>query len=101
MQVNILEISAAIAIYPSRAAQIAALQVDKALSKIPSKYSNYADIFLPNLTMELPKHIDINNHIIKLENSEQPSYRFIYVLSLVKLMTLKNYIETYLKTGFI
>lgn len=45
-------------------AQIAALQWDKALTKIPAKYVNYADIFLFNLVIEFLKNTDINKYII-------------------------------------
>lgn len=55
-------------IYPSQAPQIqiAALEKDKAPTEIPSKYADYADIFLPDLLMELPENTDINKHVIEL-----------------------------------
>lgn len=43
----------------------------------------------------------MNEYVIKLIYRKQPSYRPIYALNLVKLETLKTYIETHLKTGFI
>lgn len=43
----------------------------------------------------------MNKYTIKLIDGKKPPYRPIYALSLVKLETLKAYIETYLKTGFI
>ena len=51
--------------------------------------------------MELLEHNGINEHIIKLEKSKQPSFRLIYSLGLVELKTLKTYIETNLANGFI
>ncbi len=47
-------------------AQIVYLKEDKALIEIPYKYSNFADIFLLKLVVELLKHMGINNHTIEL-----------------------------------
>ncbi len=88
-------------IYPSQAAQIAALQWDKAPTEIPAKYSDYADVFSSDLAMELPENTGMNEHAIELMEGKQPPYGPIYALSPVELETLKAYIETYLKTGFI
>ena len=43
----------------------------------------------------------MNKHVIEFIEKKQLPYRPIYALSLVELGTLKVYIETYLKTGFI
>ncbi len=43
----------------------------------------------------------MNKHTIKLIDGKQSPYGPIYILSPVKLKTLKIYIEIYLKTGFI
>ena len=51
--------------------------------------------------MVLSERIDLNEHIINLEDGKQPPYGPIYSLGLVKLETLKIYIETHLKTRFI
>ena len=51
--------------------------------------------------MELLENTGSNEHNIKLQKGKQPPYRPIYSLGLVELETLKIYIETYLKTGFI
>ena len=51
--------------------------------------------------MELPKNTYINQYTIKLQNDKQPRYGPIYSLESVELETLKTYIKTYLKTGFI
>ena len=93
--------SAEITIHPAKAAQIAALKQDESLTKVSSKYADYADIFLFDLAMKLPKNIGNNKHAIQLEKDKQPPYRPIYSLELVELETLKIYIKTYLKTGLI
>ena len=51
--------------------------------------------------MELPENTGINEHAIELVEGKQPPYRPIYSLGPVELETLKAYIETHLKTGFI
>lgn len=69
--------------------------------KIPKKYSDFANVFLEEKTMVLSDQTKLNEHAIKIENSKQPAYRPIYSLEPVKLETLKMYIKTLLKTGFI
>ena len=88
-------------IHPTRVAQIAVLKQDEALIKVLPKYADYTDVFSFDLTMELPKNTGINKHAIELQNSKQPLYRPIYSLRPVELETLKTYIITHLKTGFI
>lgn len=51
--------------------------------------------------MDLSKDIGINGYTIKLIKEKQLFYEPIYTLNLVKLETLKIYLKTYLKTGFI
>ncbi len=51
--------------------------------------------------MELLENTGMNAYAIKLIEGKQPPYGPIYTLSLVELETLKTYIETNLKTGFI
>ncbi len=80
---------------------LAALQWDKAPTEIPSEYSDYADVFSANLAMELPKNREMNEYAIELIKSKRPLYGPIYSLEPVELETLKTYIETHLKTGFI
>ncbi len=43
----------------------------------------------------------MNEYAIKLAEEKQQTYGPIYAFSLVKLETLKTYIKTHLKTGFI
>ncbi len=51
--------------------------------------------------MELSENTGMNKHTIELIKEKQPSYEPIYTFSLVELETLKVYIITQLKTGFI
>ena len=87
--------------HPSRRAQISYLKGDEALTKVPSKYADFADIFSAKLAVELPKYTRINNHAIKLLNDWQPLYSPIYSLKLVELETLKAYIKNNLAKSFI
>ena len=85
-------------VHPSCRAQIGLLLADKAPTKVPNKYLDYADIFLFPLAIELPENTGMNEHAIKLVEGKQPLYCLIYSLRPVELETLKNYIETQLKT---
>ena len=75
-------------------AQIAHLNTDKAVIKVSSKYTDFIDIFLLKLAIELLKHTKINNHTIELVDNWQLLYSLIYSLSLMKLEILKTYIES-------
>ena len=85
----------------ARAAQIDALKQDETSTKVPPKYADYADVFSFDLKMELPENTGMNKLAIELQNSQQPPYGPIYSLGPVELETLKTYIKTHLKTGFI
>ena len=74
---------------------------EEASTKVLAEYSDFADVFSPDLASELPEHTGINNHAIELVDGQQPPYRPIYSLRPVKLETLKAYIETNLTNGFI
>ncbi len=93
-----LEVPIAMLIHPSRAPQVqnnstlAALQWDKALTKIPAEYSDYVDIFSTNLVMELLENTGMNEYTIELVEGKQPPYGPIYTLSPLELETLKTYI---------
>ena len=52
--------------HPQQAGQIAALKQDKALTKLTSKYAEYADVFSFDLAIKLPENTSINKHAIKL-----------------------------------
>ena len=86
-------------IHPDREAQIASLLTEEV--KIPDKYSDFADVFSEEKALVLPECTDINKYTIELEDGKQPPYRPIYSLGPVELETLKTYIKTHLKTGFI
>ena len=94
---------AGILIHPNRVnqVQVTTLQQDKAPTEIPPEYADYADTFSPDLAMELPENTGINEYVIELVEGKQPPYSPIYSLGPVELETLKVYIETHLKTGFI
>ena len=82
--------------------QISGLIAKEAPTKIRAKYSDFADVFVPDLASELPENTGINDHTIEQVNGcQQPPYGPIYSLGLVELKTLKAYIETNLANGFI
>ena len=85
----------------SNAVQIAALKQNKASIEVPTKYSDFSDVFLETEALVLPERIDLNEHAIELEGDKQPPYRPIYSPGPVELETLKAYIKTNLKTEFI
>ena len=91
----------ALNVYPSRRPQISSLIAEEALTKVPTKYSDFADVFSPDLASKLPKHTGINNYAKELVDGQQPPYKPIYSLGLMELKTLKAYIETNLANGFI
>ena len=49
-------------VHPSRKAQIAALVANEAPTSISTEYSDFADVFSPELAIELPEHTRINDH---------------------------------------
>ncbi len=86
--------------YLSRKAQIAHLKVDEAPSEMPSKNTDFADIFFPKLTIKLSEHTKINDHAIELVDDWQPPYGHIYSLEPVEVQTLKAYIKNNLAISF-
>ena len=89
-------------VHPSRRPQISGLIAEEAPTTVPAEYSDFADVFSPDLASELPEHTGINDHAIELvEGCQQPPYGPIYSLGPVELETLKAYIETNLANGFI
>ena len=87
--------------YPYCRLQMSSWIVKEALTKVCVKYSDFADIFSPNLVSELLEQSEINYHPIKLVDGQQPPYGPIYSLGTVELVTLKVYIETNLANEFI
>ena len=92
---------ASLNVHTFREPQISGLIAKKAPTKVPAEYSDFADVFSPDLASELPEHTGINNHAIELVEGQQPPYGPIYSLGPVELETLKAYIETNLANGFI
>ena len=88
-------------VHPSRRPQISGLIAEEAPTTVPAEYSDFADVFSPDLASELPEHTGINDHAIELVEGQQPPYGPIYSLGPVELETLKAYIETNLANGFI
>ena len=88
-------------IHPSRRPQVSDLIAEEALTKVPAEYSDFVDVFSPDLASELPEHTRINNHAIELVDGQHPPYGSIYSLGLVELETLKAYIKTNLVNKFI
>lgn len=74
------------------------LQEGKTFNKIFSKYLNYTNVFLVNLTIKLLKYNNIKDHVIEMVKGKQLLYGSIYSLNSIKLEILKTYIEIYLKT---
>ena len=82
-------------------AYVKLLLFNKSSTEILAEYSNYGNIFPTKNIVELSKYTRINNHIIKLEKNKQLYLSPIYSQRLVKLETLKIYINTNLANGFI
>ena len=89
-------------VHPFWRPQIFGLIVKEALTKIPAKYSDFADVFSPDLASGLPKHTGINDYALQLVHEyQQPPYGPIYSLKPIELEILKTYIKTNLANGFI
>ncbi len=88
-------------VHPLKRVQIVHLKVDEVHSKLPSKYTEFADIFSQKLAVEVPEHTRINDHAIKLVDNQKPPYRPIYSLGPIEPETLKAYIENNPANGFI
>ena len=97
--VHVASLNLTLGIHPDRAAQIASLLAKKV--RIPDEYSDFADVFSEAKALVLSECTELNEFAIDLEDGKQPPYGPIYILVPVELETLKTYIETHLKTGFI
>lgn len=53
-------------VHPSRRAQIVYLKTDEAPIKVPSKYTDFANVFSSKLVVKLPEYTEIYNHAIEL-----------------------------------
>ena len=57
-------------VHPSRRPQVSGLIAEEAPTKVLAKYSDFADVFFPDLVFELPKHTGINDHAIELVDGQ-------------------------------
>lgn len=73
----------------------------KSPTELPAEYSDYANIFSPDLVIELHDNTRINDHNIQLIEDKKPPYSLIYSMRLIELETSKINIKTHLKTRFI
>ena len=96
---HVASLNLAPGIHPDRAAQIASLLTKEV--KIPDEYLDFTDVFSEKKALVLPERTKLNEHTIDLKDGKQLPYGPIYSLGPVELETLKTYIETHLKTGFI
>lgn len=80
-------------VHHSQTTLIATLIADKASIKVSSKYTDFVEVFLPKLAIELLQYMGINNYSIELVDDQQPSYSPIYSLGLVEFETFKAYIK--------
>ena len=53
-------------LHPSRKPQVSDLIAEEAPTKVSAKYSDFADVFSPDLAFELPEHTKINDYAIEL-----------------------------------
>ena len=97
--VYMISLNLAPGIHSNKAVQITSLLTKKV--KILDRYSDFVNIFSEEKTLVLLKWIEFNQDVIELEKGKRSLYGPIYSLNPVELETLKTYIETYLKTGFI
>lgn len=66
MTITVLSVDLGDKIHPSKKVLIAYLKVDEAPIKLPSKYADFVDVFLPKLAVELSEYTEINNYVIEL-----------------------------------
>ena len=57
-------------VHSFRRPQISGLIAEEASTKVPAKYSDFVDVFSPDLVSKLPKHNRINDHAIKLVDGQ-------------------------------
>ena len=86
-------------IHSTKEAKIALLVAEEV--KIPTKYSDFLDVFWKEKAWILLNATKLNQHTIELQDNQKPFYRLIYSLSLVELEILKIYIETNFTNKFI
>lgn len=102
-EIYLATLSAALAIqvYFFFQAQVKLLLTDKAFVKVLSKYLDYTDVFSFDLVIGQFENSSMNEYIIELVKGKYPPYKPIYSLEPIELETLKTYIQTQMKIGFI
>ena len=85
----------------SKKAWIAYLKVEKAPTKVLSRYTNFTNIFSSKFAIKFFKYTKINNYTIELIDDQQSFYCLIYSLGSVNLEIFKIYIKNNLVNSFI
>lgn len=88
-------------IYPFCKTKIVLLKANETFTAVLLEYTDFTDIFSPDLITKLLKYSGINDLIINLIDSKWLLYKPIYSLKSVELEILKMYIEINLINGFI
>lgn len=86
-------------VYFSRKTLILGLKIEKII--VSTEYSDFTNVFFSNFATKLLDHFKINNYFIYLQKDKQLCFGLIYSLELVKLESLKSFIETNLASNFI
>ena len=55
-------------VHPFRRSQVSDFIAEEASTKLLNEYSDFANVFSPNLASKLPEHTGINDHAIQLVN---------------------------------
>ncbi len=87
--------------HPLKRAQIAYLKANKAFIEIPSKYTDFVDIFLSKLATKLPKYMEINDHFIKFVKGLATSIWSYLQLGVSRIRNIKGLYQKHLDNGFI
>ena len=84
--------------------QMNSLQYDKGYNNVynnlPPEYHNFADIFQAAEKQSLPER-GLHDHVIDLKLGQQPPFRKLYLMSLIKLNVLKVYLDNTMKAGIV
>ena len=96
---HVSSLGSKMSIHLARETQLTLLLTKKVT--MPTKYSDFADVFLEKSANILLEQTKANEHVIELEKGKQPPYGLIYSLGPVEFETLKTYIETNLSNSFI
>ena len=61
---------ASLDVHPSRRPQVSGLIAEEAPTKVPAEYSDFADVFFPDLAFKLSEHTGMNDHAIELVDGQ-------------------------------